>query len=70
MKAKHRCFQKSRNEWEAECLVCKQGTYISVSYKSITDLKPHLSSDKHCKAVSGATSSNKVTNYFITTDVK
>jgi len=46
MKAKHPCFRKGRNE--AECLVCKPGTYISVSYKGIADLKSHLSSDQHC----------------------
>jgi len=33
MTAIHPCFRKSKNEWEAECLVCKPGTYISVSYK-------------------------------------
>jgi len=33
MTARHPCFWKGRNEWEAECLVCKPGTYISVSYK-------------------------------------
>jgi len=29
----HPCFRKGRNEWEAEWLVCKPGTYISASYK-------------------------------------
>ena len=62
--AKHPCFPKGRNESEAECLVCKPGTYISVSYKGIADLKSHVSSNKHCKAGSGASSSSKVTNYF------
>ena len=65
MNAKHPCFPKGRNEWEAECLVCKPGTYISVSHNGIADLKSHLSSDKHCKAESGASSSSNVTNYFV-----
>jgi len=33
MTAIHPCFRKGRNEWEAERLVCKPGTYILVSYK-------------------------------------
>jgi len=33
MTAIHPCFRKGRNEWGAERLVCKPGTYISVSYK-------------------------------------
>jgi len=33
MTARHPCFRKGRNEWEAECLVCKPETCISVSYK-------------------------------------
>ena len=28
MKAKHPCFRKGRNEWEAKCLVCKPGTDV------------------------------------------
>jgi len=32
MKAIYPCFRKGRNEWETECLVCKPGTCISVSY--------------------------------------
>ena len=70
LKAKYPCFRKGRNEWEAECPICKPGTFISVSYKGVADLKSHLSSDKHCKAVRGASSSTKVTNYFVTTGCK
>jgi len=33
MTAMQTCFRKGRNEWEAECLVCKPGTCISVSHK-------------------------------------
>ena len=67
MKANHPCF---RNEWESECLVCKTGSYISSSCKGIADLKSHLGFDKHCKAVREASSSNKMTNYFVTTGCK
>ena len=27
MQEKHPCFRKGRNDYEAECLVCKSGTY-------------------------------------------
>ena len=30
MQEKHPCFRKGGNNYEAECLVCKSGTYISV----------------------------------------
>ena len=70
MKKKYPCFRKNRNEWEAECLVCKPETFFLVSYKGVEDLKAHLSSDKHCKAVRGTFSSTKVTNYFVTTGSK
>jgi len=33
MTAIHPCLRKGRNEWGAECLVCKTRTYTSVSYK-------------------------------------
>jgi len=32
MTAIHPCFQEGGNGWEAECLVCKPGTRVSVSY--------------------------------------
>ena len=56
MKANHPCFRKGRKKWEKECLACKPGTYILSSYKSIADLKSHLGSDKHSKAVREASS--------------
>ena len=70
MQEKYACFKKGRNEWEAECLVCKPGTYISFSYKGAADLKSHLISSKHSKAVRGASASTKVTSYFATTRTK
>ena len=60
MQAIHPCFGKGRNEWDAECLVCKPVTFIPVSFKGSAGLKSHLSSDKRCKAVRGASSSTKV----------
>ena len=70
MQSKYPCFKKGRNEWEAECLVCKPGTYISASYKGAADLKSHLVSSKHSKAVRGDSASTKVTSYFATTGSK
>ena len=70
MQAKYPFFNKGRNEWEAECLVCKPRTYISVSYKGAADLKSHLISSKHSKAIREASASTKVTSYFATTGSK
>jgi len=38
----HPCFRKGRNEWEAECLVCKPGTCTSVSHK-VSRIHNHIS---------------------------
>ena len=70
MPEKHPCFRKDRNDYEAECLVCKSGTYISVVHKSNGDLNTHLQSEKHRKAVRGAVTTTKMTNYFVTAGSK
>ena len=66
MREKHSCFRKGRNNYEAECLVCKSGTYISVVHKSKGDLNTHLQSEKRRKAVRGTIVSMKMANYFVT----
>ncbi|XP_070622768.1 uncharacterized protein [Erythrolamprus reginae] len=43
-------FRKGRDDYEAECLVCKPGTFVSVAHKGPGDLEYHMSSDKHKKA--------------------
>ena len=65
MQKKHPRFRKGRNDYEAECLVCKSGTYISVVHKGNGDLNTHLQSEKHRKAVRRAVTSTKMTNYFV-----
>ena len=57
MQEKHPCFRKGRNDYEAECLVFKSVTYISVMHKGNGDLNTHLQLQKHCKAVKGAVAS-------------
>ncbi|KAG8146513.1 hypothetical protein E2320_013667 [Naja naja] len=44
-------FRKGRDDYEAECLVCKPGTFVSVAHKGPGDLEYHMSSDKHKKAL-------------------
>ena len=66
MLEKHPCFRKGRNNYEEECLVCKSGPYISVVHKDNGDLNIHLQLEKHPKAVRGAVTSTKMTNYFVT----
>ena len=62
MQEKHQCFRKGGNDYEAECLICKSGTYISVVHKCNADLNTHLQSDKHSKAVRGDVALTKMTN--------
>ena len=63
-------FRKGRNDLEAECLVYKSGTYMSVVHKDNGNLNTHLQSEKHRKAVRGAVASTKTTNYFVTAGSK
>ena len=58
------------NDYEAECLVCKSGTYTSVVHKDNGDLNTHPQSEKYRKAVRGAVVSTKMTNYFVTAESK
>ena len=70
MQEKHPCSRKGRNDYEADCLVCKSGTYISVVHKGNGNLNTHLQSEKHRKAVRRAVASTKITNYFVTAGSK
>ena len=73
MQEKQPCFRKGRNDYEAECLVCKSGTYIQVSvvHKGNGDLNTHLQSEKHRNLfIRGAAASTKITNYFVTAGSK
>ena len=72
MQEKHPCFRKGRSDYEAECLICKSGTYISVVHKGNGDSNTHLQSEKRRKAVRGgdADASTKMTNYFVTAGSK
>ena len=44
LKRKYSCFRNGRDDWEAECLVCKQGTYVSVANMSALHLRAHVES--------------------------
>ena len=70
MQEKHPCCRKGRCDYEAECLVCKSGTRISVVHKDNGDLNTHLQLEKHRKAVRGAVALTKMTNYFVTAGSK
>ena len=65
MEEKHPCLRKGRNDYAAECLVCKSGTYTFVLHKGNGDLNTHLQSENHHKAVRGAAASTKMINYFV-----
>ena len=56
---KYPCFRKGRNDFEAECIVCGYGTFISVANKGGLSLYMHVQSTKHKKAIRGETSLQK-----------
>lgn len=64
LKKKFPGFRAGRDAFEAECTVCKAGTYVSVSSKGAGDLKAHMDTEKHKKAVRGETSA-KLTDFFV-----
>jgi len=43
MTAIHPCSWKSRNEWEAECLVCKPGTCMHLGFILVSQIENHIS---------------------------
>lgn len=65
LQSKLPCFKRDSDEWEAECLVCKPGTQVSMANKGINDLQTHVNSDKHKTSVQGESSSMKLTNFFV-----
>ena len=65
MKTKYPGFRPGRYDWEAECITCGSGTFISVANKGALDLKAHIEKPKHIKNVRGESSSAKVTEYFV-----
>ena len=66
MRKKYPYFRQGRDKWEAECTVCKAGTYVSVANKGSSDLQAHIATTKHKTAVRGETSSAKLTDFSIT----
>jgi hypothetical protein len=53
MKTKYPGFRPGRYDWEAECITCGSGTFISVANKGALDLKAHIEKPKHIKNVRG-----------------
>ncbi|KAM3824636.1 uncharacterized protein M6D78_016129 isoform 1-T5 [Vipera latastei] len=70
LKQKYPHFRKGRDDYEAECLVCKAGTFVSVAYKGASDLEYHMSSEKHKKALGGDSWSAKLTEFLVTPGAK
>lgn len=69
LKEKFPCFRRGRCEYEAECIICGYGTFVSVANKGSVDLEAHIGTTKHQRAIRGENSS-KVTDYFVKTDTK
>ena len=50
-KYRYAFFGKGREEFEAECITCGYGTFVSVANKGKLSLNMHVDSSKHKKAV-------------------
>ncbi|XP_068779569.1 uncharacterized protein [Struthio camelus] len=68
LQAKYPCFRVGRERWEAECLVCQEGTYVSVANKGSLDLEAHVQSMKHKRNVLGGGSAAKLASCFLPAD--
>ena len=64
LKQKYPFFIKGQNDFEAECITCESGTFVSVVNKSRLSLDIHVDSAKHKKAVRGEKLFAKVTDYY------
>lgn len=53
-------LERERNPNEAECLMCKAGTYLSVTNKGVNDLQTHVGSAKHSTVARGKSLSSNV----------
>src|SRR4029434_7067946 len=65
LKEKYQWFRLGRDAWEAECMTCRAGTYVSVANKGASDLEAHVHSAKHKTAARGESSSSKVTDFYV-----
>ena len=65
LQKKFPAFRPGRDKWEALCTVCKAGTYVSLSSGGARDLKFHLDTEKHKKAVRGESSASSISMYFV-----
>lgn len=68
LQAKYPCFRVGRERWEAECLVCQEGTYVSVAHKGSLDLEVHVQPMKHKRNVLGDASMAKLLGCFLPAD--
>ncbi|XP_063174701.1 uncharacterized protein LOC134507756 [Chroicocephalus ridibundus] len=68
LQAKYPCFRLGRERWEVECLVCQEGTYVSVANKDSLDLDAHVQSVKHKRNVLGDISVPPVPDCFLPAD--
>lgn len=62
MRTKYPCFSKGRTEYEGKCTICD--SYVSVSHKGGGDLNAHVLTEKHRNAITSASSSSKIDNFF------
>ncbi|XP_066486947.1 MAX gene-associated protein isoform X3 [Tiliqua scincoides] len=54
--SRYKSFKPGRNQYEAECLVCPAGTYVSVANKGAQALEIHIQSQKHRRSIQNCSS--------------
>ena len=59
LQQKYPFFRKGMYDFEAECITCGYGTFVSVANKERLSLDMHVDCSKHKKAVRGEVSSAK-----------
>ena len=64
LRQKYPCLKKGRSNFEAECITCGYGTFISMANKGSISLDDHIKTTKHKQANRDETLFFKVTDYF------
>ncbi|XP_042311019.1 uncharacterized protein LOC121924036 [Sceloporus undulatus] len=64
LSSKYKLFKDGRTKYEAECLICPAGTYISVANKGSQDLEIHLQSQKHKRNAQRCSAITDISSFF------
>ena len=69
LQKKYPSFRKRRDDFEAKCIICIYGAFVSMANKDRISLNMHIEY-KAQKAIKGEASSAKETNHFYEPDTQ